>query len=103
MFVVNTTSATASTSSDAGPTISPRKRVPSSRRRNPGVPDVSFALVGNVGDYFFVVGGVFVPVGGVVGSGVTGRFAGVFAAGALTGAGEFGKDWSRMDFGCRVR
>jgi hypothetical protein len=36
MFVVNTTSATAGKDAAVDPEILPRKRVPSSRRRNPG-------------------------------------------------------------------
>src|SRR4051812_6824632 len=97
MFVVNTTSATERTSSFDAPTSSPRKRVPSSRRRNPERPGVPFGLVFNVGGYgfFFVVAGAFVPAVGagvvagaaVVGSGVTGRFV---AAGRFAGAGAFG-------------
>src|SRR4051812_31394948 len=116
MFVVNTTSATLGASL---PRRLPRKRVPSSRRRNPGFPR---RLV--TGNYGFLVAGVFDGGGGVppvagavvVGDGAevagvagarpgtadVGALAGAFAgAGALAGGGA--NVWSRTDFGARDR
>src|SRR5215208_921682 len=110
MFVVNTTSATVGTSR---PNKAPRKRAPSSRRRNPLRPR-------NALTYGFFAGGcsagVFAPVAGagvvfgagVVGAGVNGiaGFAppaaapGAAPAGAL--AGGVWNVWSRIDRGARL-
>src|SRR5262245_55638986 len=101
MFVVNTTSATVGS---ARPSRFPPKRVPSSRRRNPGCPRRVVTAYG-----FLVDGGVVDGVGagavlasapgaapplvgaGVVGAGVSGMAgAALFAggvAGAVTGCG----------------
>src|SRR5690242_12328890 len=87
MFVVNTTSATVGASPDAA--SSPEKRVPSSRRRNPGVllEERFTARYGFFGAGFGVVGaGVVVlgfvvvglaPPGGVGAAPVGAGFAGV--------------------------
>src|SRR5690349_18525982 len=89
MFVVNTTSATLGASP---PRRLPRKRVPSSRRRNPERPRRS--VTGRYG--FFVAGGgvaggVVPPVAGAgaapVGAGVAGARPGTAVVGLAPGAG----------------
>src|ERR1043166_6057221 len=96
MFVVNTTSATVV---DAADTRLPRNRVPSSRRRNPGVPR---SIINGYG--FLVgaclVGGCFVFPGAGV-SGTAGFGFACCGAGAATGAGP--NVWSSTDLGAVLR
>src|SRR5258706_15088394 len=87
MFVVNTTSATVG---EVRPNSLPRKRAPSSRRRNPGFPRREVTLA----PYGFLVGGVVVPGAGLVcafGAAVAGAVVGAVVVGAVVvGAGASG-------------
>src|SRR5260221_11116278 len=115
MFVVNTTSATVVL---AAPRSVPRNRVPSSRRRNPGVSGRSgtgYGLRGAGAGGVVPEGGVVVtgvaPEGALVGGGVrftpgTALFVPPEGDGGdvAGGAGATGcASWSSTDFGARCR
>src|SRR5688572_521473 len=99
MFVVNTTSATAGA---IGWSIRPRKRVPSSRRRNPGKERWSVTAVRECLGYGVLGAGVAgAGVAGVLGaasSGIAGLFSELGAGAAGTGAGVL-SDLSSTDAG----